>query len=345
MNARLVAARAPLRLGLAGGGSDVDPYCRQFGGHVLNATISRYTYAYIEHLPGDELRFAATDRGAHWSGRIGELDAAPPGLMLHRGVYKRMIEQFNGGRAVPLALTTVADAPAGSGLGTSSTLVVAMVQAFCEYLRLPLGEYEIARLAYEIERVDCGLSGGKQDQYSATFGGFNFMEFYGGDRVVVNPLRIKPEFVFELESALVLYFTGVSRESARIIDEQMKEVGRGATQALEATHAVKAQAMTMKEAILRSDLDALAATLRDSWTAKKRMATGISNSVIDAAYDAAIGAGALAGKVSGAGGGGFMMFVADPRRRIAVIEALSALGGQVYPFSFCERGACAWRKA
>lgn len=343
MTQRLVAARAPLRLGLAGGGTDVEPYCSQFGGHVLNATISRYAYAYLERAKEGVVRFCATDRHARWEGSPDTLDQTPPDLRLHRGVYERMMRQFHRGEPLALSLTTVVDAPAGSGLGTSSTLVVAMVQAFAEFLQLPLGEYDVAQLAYEIERIDCGLSGGKQDQYSAAFGGFNFMEFLAGDRVVVNPLRVKEPFVIALESSLVLYFTGVSRESARIIDEQRRQVSAGAIDAIDATHAVKAQASVMKEAILRGNLQALAGTLRDSWQAKKRMAQGITNPVIDTAYDAAIAAGAWAGKVSGAGGGGFMMFVVDPLRRMDVIEALQALGGQVYPFSFCERGATAWR--
>ncbi len=340
---RGVAARAPLRLGLAGGGSDVDPYCATYGGQVLNATINRYAYAFVETLEPGELCFHAADRGFRWSGWADELDAVPAELALHRAVVRRVLADHPWVGSLSIRLTTIADAPPGSGLGTSSTLVVAMIQALQEYLRLPLGEYEIARLAYEIERVDCGLSGGKQDHYAAAFGGFNLMEFMTDGRVIVNPLRLHESVICQLESSLVLYFTGVSRESARIIEEQKLHVEQDDDAAIQATHAVKAQAVTMKEALLRGSLADLAQSLHESWLAKRRMATQISNAGIDAVYEAAQRAGARAGKISGAGGGGFMMFIVDPMRRVDVLQTLSGFGGQLYPCSFQPAGARAWR--
>jgi D-glycero-alpha-D-manno-heptose-7-phosphate kinase len=223
-------------------------------------------------------------------------------------------------------------------------MVVALIQAFREYLTLPLGEYDIARLAYEIERVDLGMAGGKQDQYAAAFGGLNFMEFYG-DRVIVNPLRIKPEHRAELESSLVLFFTGVSRESANIIDEQVQNVRSGNEISLQAMHALKAEAVHMKEAILQGDFDALAAAMRNSWEAKKKMAHLISNAKINEIYEAAIKEGARAGKVSGAGGGGFMMFIVDPAKRPQVIRCLSDFSPSISTCMFVEHGAHSWRVA
>jgi D-glycero-alpha-D-manno-heptose-7-phosphate kinase len=217
-----------------------------------------------------------------------------------------------------------------------------MVQAFTELLSLPLGEYEIAHLAYEIERLDCGLNGGKQDQYAATFGGFNFMEFAAQDRVIVNPLRVRESFLCELEASLILYFSGVSRESARIIDDQQRKIVQADPEALAATHMVKRQAGQMKEAILRADMDAFAEALAQGWTAKRGMADNISNVLLEETFQQALDAGAKAGKVSGAGGGGFMMFVADPERRLDVVRSLTRMGGSIYPCSFTERGAMAW---
>lgn len=337
-----VGARAPLRLGLAGGGSDVDPYCSRFGGKVLNATIGRYAYGFIEPQSTRRLAFHAADQGALWEGSADQIDQVPKALQLHRATYQRMVRDGALDPALGLRVTTMADAPAGSGLGTSSTVVVALVQAFVEFLDLPLGEYEIAQLSYRIEREDCGLSGGKQDQYAAAFGGFNFMEFYA-DREIVNPLRVRDAIVCELEASLVLYFTGVSRESAGIIDAQRTSILHDDASAIEATHAVKQQASVMKERLLRGDIDGVCDSLHEAWLAKRSMASQISNPRIDGIYEAARKAGARAGKISGAGGGGFMMFVVDPVRRLEVVNTLSNLGGQIMACHFSHRGAESWR--
>lgn len=339
----LVRARAPLRLGLAGGGTDVSPYSDQFGGLILNVTIDKFAFATVALRDDAQVQFIAADSQRQWCGPAASVPPATPGLELHAGVYRRVCRDFLGGRPVGLTVSTHSEAPPGSGLGSSSTMVVALLQAFREFFSLPLGEYDVAHLAYEIERVDLGMAGGKQDQYAAAFGGFNFMEFHA-DRVIVNPLRIKPEVRAELESSLLLFYTGVSRESAQIIREQTRHVEAGTVSRLDALHAVKREAVQMKEAVLRGDFDALAASMRNGWESKKRMADSISNPAIDAIYDAAIAAGATAGKVSGAGGGGFMMFLTDPARRPDVIRALHAFSGQVFTCTFTEGGAQAWRR-
>jgi D-glycero-alpha-D-manno-heptose-7-phosphate kinase len=258
-------------------------------------------------------------------------------------VYNRIVREFNGGRPLALILTTHTDAPPGSGLGSSSTLVVAMVKAFVEWLNLPLGEYDIARLAYEIERVDVGLAGGRQDQYAATFGGFNFMEFHPGERVVVNPLRIKNWILSELEASLILYFGGVSRDSARIIDEQAANVQRHDAAVLDATHALKAEAVAMKENLLKGDFDGLVQSIQAGWEAKKRLASSISNPQIEEMYELARKAGMRAGKISGAGGGGFMMLLVDPVRRMEVIRALHRAPGRIYTCHFTRHGTEGWK--
>jgi D-glycero-alpha-D-manno-heptose-7-phosphate kinase len=340
----IIRARAPLRLGLAGGGTDVSPYCDLHGGLVLNATIDKYAYAVIEPGPTNGgLRFVAADRQESWAGEALPELSLDGHLELHKGVYNRIVREFNGGRPLPLTMTTHTDAPPGSGLGSSSTLVVAMVKAFVEWLNLPLGEYDIARLAYDIERKDVGLSGGRQDQYAATFGGFNFMEFHPQERVVVNPLRIKNWIMSELEASLLLYFGGVSRDSASIIDEQTKNVKQQDNKAIEAMHALKQEAIAMKESLLKGDFDGLVQSMEAGWMAKKRMAKSISNPQIEESYELAKKAGMRAGKISGAGGGGFMMLLVDPVRRMDVIRALSATQGQVFNCHFTEIGTQGWK--
>jgi len=339
----LIRARAPLRLGLAGGGTDVSPYCDVHGGYVLNTTIDRYAYAVLKTLDEPLARFIASDQRV-----VDVLPAAVPlqldgKLDLHKAVYNHMIQYYNGGKAIAVELSTFCDAPPGSGLGSSSTLVVTMIRAFVELLNLPLDDYAVANLAFKIERLDCGFQGGRQDQYSATFGGFNFIEFYDGQRVIVNPLRIKNWIICELEASLVLFFTGVSRESARIIADQSDSLATGATNALEAMHGIKREALAMKECLLRGDFEGFVNSMRLGWKNKKLTSEAISNPHIDTIYDAAVAAGALAGKVSGAGGGGFMLFFVPPERRMDVVQALSRFNGQVSNCHFTKSGSQAWR--
>lgn len=339
----IVRARAPLRLGLAGGGTDLSPFCDLYGGCVLNATIDLYAYAHIETTHDQGLRLSARDMQAEFSApALPTLELGGP-LSLHKAVYNRVVRQFCGGRPLPIHLMTHCDAPPGSGLGSSSTLVVAMIKAFVELLHLPLGEYDVARLAFEIERRDVGLSGGRQDQYAATFGGFNFMEFHADDHVIVNPLRIKNWILSELESSIVLYSTRVSRSSAAIIDEQTRNMHEPGSASIDALKRLKDDAIAMKEAILNGDFAGLVERMRDSWEAKKLTAHGISTPEIDRLFQQAMEAGALAGKVSGAGGGGFVMFFVDPSRRMDVIRAISASGGEVRPCHFTNRGTEGWR--
>jgi D-glycero-alpha-D-manno-heptose-7-phosphate kinase len=339
----IVRCRAPLRLGLAGGGTDVSPYSELYGGAVLNATVDLYAYTIIEPCRPGRVRFATADRDEFHEGEAGhplELDGK---LDLHKGVYNRIVRDFNRGEPLSISVQTYADVPAGSGLGSSSALVVSMVRCYAELLGLPLGDYEIAHLAYEIERVDLGLHGGKQDQYAATFGGFNFIEFNASDRVIVNPLRIKNWIVSEFEASLVLFYTGASRSSAAIIERQIENVEQRDRRSIAAMERLKAEAIQMKEALLLGDLERFAGLMGDSWRAKKATASGITNDEIESVLDVALQAGARAGKVSGAGGGGFMMFLADPSRRIAVARALSHLDGHVIPCHFTKLGTQAWK--
>lgn len=341
----LVRAKAPLRLGLAGGGTDVSPYSDTYGGYVLNASIDMHAYTTIEPHPTGGLEFVAKDLRQSFSGRTGAPVALEGDLQLHKAVHARVVRDFMGERrSLPVRVTTYSDAPPGSGLGTSSTLVVSILAAYQELLKLPLGDYDLAKLAYDIERRDCGLSGGKQDQYAATFGGVNFMEFSANDKVVINPLRIREPIVNELHARMLLYYTGQSRESAKIIDDQIKAVSTDNRQSVDSMHEVKRIAFEMKERLLKNDLDGVIELFRQSWEAKKKMAASISNADIERAAGIAVDAGAKAVKVTGAGGGGFMIILVDPTERLDVQRALADEGGQFVRFNFVSQGVQSWAR-
>ncbi len=334
-------SKAPLRIGLAGGGTDVSPYSDQYGGAILNATISLFAYANIEPIAENKIIVEAADRKERQEFNFQPQLPIDGKLDLLKGVYNSIQRDYGSIRS-GFRLTTSVDAPAGSGLGTSSTLVVAILGAFAEWQKLALGDYDIAHLAYRIERNDLSLSGGKQDQYAATFGGVNFMEFYGGDKVIVNPLRIKPEYMHELGNNLVLYFTETSRQSAVIIDEQVKNVNDKNQKSIEAMHQLKEQARMMKEALLRGKLNEFGDILDFGFQQKRKMAHNISNPMIEEIYDTAKKAGATGGKISGAGGGGFMIFYCPDNTRFSVIEQLKKFGGTVREYTFTKYGLTTW---
>lgn len=339
----IVRSRAPLRLGLGGGGTDVSPFSDLYGGCVLNAAIGLHAYATIEPNESGRVRILAADLEERYEGEAEESLPLDGKLDLHKSVYNHIVREFNRGRPLPIDFKTHADVPMGSGLGSSSTLVVAMVACFAEYLNLPLGEYDVAQRAFEIERIELGLAGGKQDQYAAAFGGFNFIEFYEQARTIVNPLRVKQWIVSELEASLVLYYTGASRESGAIIQEQAERIRRGDPLSIKAMMRLKREAILMKEWLLKGELRKLGSLMHRSWSAKKATASNVTNARIESVYRLALDAGAWAGKVSGAGGGGFMIFLVDPVDRMRLVRALGEAGGRVLPFHFSKQGTQAWR--
>ncbi len=337
-----IRSKAPLRLGIAGGGTDVSSYSDIHGGAVLNATINLYAHTFLETIEGNFVRFTAIDINKEDVIDINDTKPKKSGLLpLHQAVYNRVIKQFNNGTHIPIHITTFSDAPAGSGLGSSSSIVVSMLEAYKEFLSLPLGEYDIASLAYDIERIDCGFEGGKQDQYAAAFGGFNFIEFGANDLVVVNPLRIRRHIINEFEASTILFYTGASRESANIIRDQVNHIRRGGS-SLEAMHKIKKAAYNLKISLLKGSIPELAYGLRASWEAKKATSKAITNNQIEKIEQNAISAGATSMKVSGAGGGGFVMILTQPEFRHDVIRSLEDLPGNVVNFQFTLEGALSW---
>lgn len=334
-------SKAPFRIALAGGGTDVSPYSDLHGGNILNSTIDLYATAVLIPREDGKVVFNAIN-----SGQRVELDAAEvldhiEELGLQVGVYNHIVKNY-AKKPLSFELITTIDVPTGSGLGTSSTMAVAMIGAFKEWLQLPLGEYDVAQMAVTIERKELQMAGGKQDQYAATFGGFNFMEFYEEDRVIVNPLRIKPEVIRELNHHLLLLYTKTKRQSSKIIETQMKNFKEAIPEVMEASHQLKQQAIRMKEALLKGNLSVIGELLHLNWEHKKRLASGISNEQIENIYNVATAAGALGGKISGAGGGGFMLFYCPGNTRYEVIDALKEIDVDCQRYNFQDKGLETW---
>jgi D-glycero-alpha-D-manno-heptose-7-phosphate kinase len=332
----LVRSKAPLRVSFCGGGTDVPPYPADHGGVVLSATINWYAYGTLARTAGDAIEVESVDYGL--SARYGQHDDLiyDGKLDLVKSVLRRLCRDRAG-----LRLYLHSDAPPGSGLGSSSALVVALVGLFNHSRRLGLDEYAVARLAYQIERTDLGIVGGMQDQYAATFGGFNFMEF-SADGAVVNRLRIDADVVNELEYSLLLCYTGQTRMSGHIVERQMSAYVAGAADTTVALQSMKLLTLDLKKALLHHRLADFGGLLHDAWEYKKRLDAGISTGQIDELYAAARHKGALGGKVLGAGGGGYLLVYCPFDKKRAIATELERLGGKIAPFGFSPSGIQSW---
>ena len=332
---RFFRARAPLRLSFCGGGTDVSPYPEEHGGMVLSATIDQYAYASLRPRRGARWNLASLDYDM-----VAKYDH--PRRMKFDGnldLIKAVIHSFAPPGGADLWVHS--DAPPGSGLGSSSTLVVALIGVLGEWLKQPLSSYETAELAFQIERVDMKLAGGKQDQYAAAFGGFNFIEFHR-DSTLVNPLRVRPEVIAELEYRLLLCYMGQTRQSAHIIERQMESYRQNKGSTVESLHHLKAETLEMKKALLTGDVDGIGELLHQAWEHKKGLDSAISNTHVDRLYQLARKEGAIGGKMPGAGGGGYFLLLTRFDRKHRVAAALEKHGGQVVPFQFERRGLTAW---
>jgi D-glycero-alpha-D-manno-heptose-7-phosphate kinase len=333
-----IRAKAPLRISFAGGGTDVPPYPEREGGCALNATIDNYAWGSLRPREDGRIRIESVDLGISLDCPVNselELDGK---LDLVKATIKRLGAQNSKGFEVFLH----SDAPPGSGLGSSSALVVGLVGLVKEFKNLPLTEYEIAHLAYLIERQDLQIPGGHQDQYASSFGGFNFVEFYG-DRVIVNPLRIHQDTINEMEHNLLLCYTGTTRRSDRIIEDQTMRFEEKQEATLRALKEQKQIAMDMKNALLRRQLDDFGDLLHSAWESKKNLSPKISNDSIDEMYEAARKSGALGGKITGAGGGGYMLLYCQFEKKHRVAEAVKKLGASPTEFAFESYGLQTWR--
>lgn len=328
---KVIRAKAPLRIGIAGGGTDVEPYASEHGGLVFNTTINRYAYCTLIPNDTDEMTVVSPNYGT-----VTEKLELP---MRYQGdaedLIRAVVNHFNITTGFKVFVRS--DVPPGSGLGGSSTLMVAIIKAFAEWMKVKLNKYELAALAFHLEREEIGLGGGKQDQYAAAFGGFNMM-YFTADGVEVKPLKIKDSIVKELQERCILCYTGKARESATIIEEQVKDLKKDVSKE-EAYEESKRLAVSIGRALKLKDVDGAAALLNLAWEQKKKFTSKISNATINKLYKTAMDNGALGGKVSGAGGGGFMFFICAPGKREKVCRKLVEKGGEIMEFSFDDRGA------
>ncbi|MGB9636270.1 MAG: GHMP kinase [Thermoplasmata archaeon] len=336
----MIRSKAPLRISFGGGGTDVSPYIEERGGCVLSSTINKFAYATlvpseksgisVQSLDYDILVKYDTDKDLLYN---GELD-----------LVKAVIKRFVGAgemEKVGIQMFIHSDAPPGSGLGSSSTMAVALIGAMKHWKRVPMTDYEVAEMAYEIERNDLKIPGGKQDQYAAAFGGFNFIEFMK-DATIVNPLKIDRETLNELEYRCLLCYTGKTRLSGNILNTQIKNYVERKQDVVEALDETKRLAIEMKKSLLTSRLDDFGELMHEAWMHKRKFANGITNPAIDKLYEVARASGAIGGKLLGAGGGGYILFICKFDRKHIVAKELEKLGGKVVDFGFEFKGLQTW---
>ncbi len=333
----IIRSKAPLRISFCGGGTDISPYMEEYGGVVLSATIDKCAYGSLRLRSDSQLRVQSLDydliANYHLTNELeynGELD-----------LVKAVVNNLNGHSKTGMDFFIHSDAPPGSGLGSSSTMVVALIGLLRHWHHLPLTNYEIARIAYKIERQELGIAGGMQDQYAATFGGFNYIEF-GNNAVIVNPLRIEAATIAELEYNLLLVYTGRTRLSSNIIKSQVESYVNKEHGVLEAMAEIKEITVEMKNALLQARLRHFGTLLHRAWVNKKMMAKQITNPEIDALYAAARQHGALGGKILGAGGGGYLLLLCEFGTKHLVAKEMEQMDAQPVDFRFVQHGLQTW---
>jgi D-glycero-alpha-D-manno-heptose-7-phosphate kinase len=328
----MLLARAPVRISLAGGGTDLPVYYERFGGCVVSTTIDKYFYTFLNVNQDDDIQITSSDYQTFYRHNGNGLPLWEGALRLPRAI----IHHFSISKGVSMFLAS--EVPPGTGLGSSSTVAVSVIKALATACGMHLSRQEIAELACHIEIEKLGMPIGKQDQYAAAFGGLNFITFTG-EAVRVEPLRVTPEIQRRLERRLLLFYTGAARDSASILGEQKKASAGDDPQVITALNAVKEMAYQTREYLERGEIRRIGELLHENWMQKKQFASGVSNASIDASYELARASGAVGGKITGAGGGGFLMLYCEPEYQPAVTYALEAQGLQRMAFHFEHGGA------
>lgn len=336
-----VISKAPLRLGLAGGGTDLEPYCSDYGGVVLSATIDQYAYCKIE--ADDDWVFKSIDLDLEERFEYLPSDYVndhPLKLLIN--TYLNLVKKsiFKS----PVKITTYCETPPGSGLGSSSAVVVSLISAIAEYLNIPMGEYDIAKTAFKVERFICSLPGGKQDQFASAFGGFNYIEFQKDDQTIVNPLRLNCRIQNMLEMNTILYYVGKPRKDAKVIETNINNL-KSNDKSIQATHEIKKACQDFKVKLLTGDVVGISKLMNDYWNLKLKTSDKIGSEELMEVYDYSLQNGATAAKISGAGGGGHMILFTEFENRHRLISALNRRdNGRIVPFKFVNHGVDVWRQ-
>lgn len=328
----MLIARAPMRISFGGGGTDLEAYYAQYGGLVISTAINKYFYAVITTDESDDLQVISADyrslfRHSPYNDLFWNGDLALPKAILHHFGIRRGINLF-----------VASEVPPGTGLGSSSAAAVTMVRAISTLVEQPMTKQQVAELASYIEIGKMGMPIGKQDQYASAFGGLNKIVF-SSEGVTVEPVKIASDVQKTLERRLMLFFTGSSRESTSILKHQRKSTQDHDESVLKALHNIKQVAVDVESCLERGDLDEFARLLHYSWQEKRRLAPGLSTGFIDECYNLALEHGAVAGKITGAGGGGFLLLYCHEESQDEVTSALEEHGLKRMNFRFDHQGA------
>lgn len=331
----MLIVRSPVRISFGGGGTDLPAYYQQHGGAVLSTAINKYFYTILGRRSDRCIQIISSDFRLCQSWRdFAALELVKDGgLEVPVGVLKDLKREVN------IDLFLASEIPPGTGLGSSASVCVNVLKTLTSYLHMPLSKQDLAERAFHIARNVLHRHVGKQDEYAAACGGLNFMEFHTGDGVKVHAIDPGREVMTELQNSLLLFFTGAAHHSWNILAEQEKSTAEGDSKPLEALHEIKELAYSMRDALKAGDLAEFAGLLDRSWTAKKQVSSRISNSRIDTLYELARENGASGGKITGAGGGGFLLLFCEPSRQEQVRQAMAAEGLKEMTFNFDFQGA------
>jgi D-glycero-alpha-D-manno-heptose-7-phosphate kinase len=323
-----------VRISFGGGGTDLPAYYEQFGGSVLSVAINKYFYTVLTARSDGRIQVISSDLRVFQSWHdIATADLRGSSLEIPLAVLKEM----NCDIAVDLFLAS--EIPPGTGLGSSASVCVNILKTLSTYLQQPISKYDLAERSFHIARHLLGKHVGKQDEYAAAFGGLNFISFHSDGSTLVEPVDVNPAVLAELQTNLMLFFTGSAHHSWSILKEQESSTRNQTGGAVDALHEVKALGLRMRSALQQGDIRELGILMHEGWQAKRRISTKISTPRIDELYTLAREAGALGGKITGAGGGGFLLLYCEPQLQPAVREAMRQQDIQEMTFGFDMQGA------
>ncbi len=330
----MLITRSPVRISFGGGGTDLPAYYEQFGGAVLSTAINKYFYTVLRKRGDGKIQVISSDlRTLETWENIAAMSVERSGLEIPLAVVKEL------GKNISVDLFLASEIPPGTGLGSSASVCVNVLKALSAYLHLPLSKYDLAERAFHTARNVLGNPVGKQDEYAAVFGGLNYIRFEREGGVTVEPVELESALLGELEQNLMLFFTGATHQSQTILQEQEESTRKDRGAALESLHAIAALADRMRMTLEDGDLHTFGQLLDEGWQAKKKISGKISSDQIDALYRIAKENGAVGGKITGAGGGGFLLLYCEPSHQDAVRSALAAVGAREMTFQFDARGA------